>query len=218
MPDFRPLGRARSLGTVLGLAILASFGAVMTMPRPVVACSCVGFTSWKDAVTPETPVFSGTAGQRDARGVPVRVDRWFSGKGPAPTVWLTAGSFSGNPGVSSSCEVEAPPPGSSWLWVAYPAENGDLGTSDCSPAGDLATAEGRLMFEEAAAAFGGVALTGTEPTDSPAEAATTPGPADVARDRTTVLILGGLLVGSLALFGVVALVARRRPNGEPDPR
>ena len=188
----------------------------MTLPRPVAACSCVGFTTWKEAVTPETAVFSGTAGQRQARGVPVRVERWFQGMGAAPNVWLTAGSFNGNPGVSSSCGINAPLAGSTWLWVAYPAENGDWGTGLCSPAGDLSTAEGAAMLKEALAAFAGGAIIPQEATPEPtADAAPTPGPADLARDRTAIFVLGGLLSGSVALFGGLALVARRRSTKTP---
>jgi len=212
----RPRPSARRAGLLFLVALAASFGSVLTMAHPVVACSCVGFTSWKEAVTPETAVFSGTAGQRQARGVPVRVERWLRGKGAAPTVWLSAGSFNGNPGVSSSCGVNAPPAGSSWVWVAYPGENGDLATGLCSPAADLATGEGRSMLQEAVAAFGGEAPLAPEPTpNATADAAPAQGPADLARDRMVVLILGGLLLGSLALFGGLVIVARRSRSEGP---
>ena len=191
--------------------LLVSFGAVMTMPRPVAACSCVGYTSWKEAVNADTAVFAGTAGPLDARGVPVRVERWFQGKGAAPTVWLARGSFNGKAGVFNTCGVEAPPAGSSWLWVAYPGENGDFGTGLCSPAGDLASPEGAAMFREAVAAFGGEAPGPADPMPAAtADAALpTPGPADIARDRSAVTIIGGLIAGSLAMFGGLVLIARR---------
>jgi hypothetical protein len=199
----------------IAFALMVSFAAVMTTPRPVVACSCVGFTSWKEAVTPETAVFAGTAGPREARGVPVRVERWFQGKGAAPTVWLAGGSFNGIPGISNSCGIDPPPAGSSWLWVAYPGEGGDFGTGLCSPAVDLATPEGQAVLKEADALFGGEAPIIPDPTPgtTPDAGPATPGPADIARDQTAIGVLAALLLGSLALFGGVALAARRSSRG-----
>jgi hypothetical protein len=163
-------------------------------------------------VQPESAVFAGTAGPRDARGVPVQVARWYQGKGAAPTVWLAGSSFNGIPGVSNSCGIDPPPAGSSWLWVAYPGEGGDFGTGLCSPAVDLGTADGAAILREADALFGGQAPIAPEPT---AGTAVAPGPVDLARDRTAAVILGGLLVGSLALFGIVVLVARRSRRAGP---
>ena len=195
-------------------ALMASFAAVMTTPRPVVACSCVGFTSWKEAVQPESAVFAGTAGPRDARGVPVRVERWFQGPGAAATVWLAGGSFNGIPGVSNSCGIDPPPAGSSWLWVAYPGDGGDFGTGLCSPTVDLATPEGAAVLKEADALFGGEAPIIPDPTpETTPDAVADPGPADVARDQTALAVLGGLLLGSVALFGGVILAARRSSRG-----
>jgi hypothetical protein len=215
MTFVRRAGPAVRFALTIAVALLASFTAVMTTPRPVVACSCVGFTSWKEAVTPETAVFAGTAGPRDARGVPVRVERWFQGQGAAPTVWLAGSSFNGIPGISNSCGIDPPPAGSSWLWVAYPGEGGDFGTGLCSPAVDLATPEGAAVLKEADALFGGEAPIIPDPTSgmTPDAGLATPGPADIARDQTALAVLGGLLLGSVALFGGVVLVARRSSRG-----
>jgi hypothetical protein len=213
------------LAAAVAIGLLISFGAVMTMPRPVAACSCVGHTSWLEAVNADTAVFTGTAGPRQARGVPVQVDRWFSGRGAAATVWLANDSFNGVPGVSNSCGIEPPPAGSSWLWVAYPGDRGDFGTGLCSPAGDLASPKGAAMLREAVAAFGGEAPNAPDPTPNapdPTPAATAdtvlpaPGPAEVARDWTAVTIIAALFAGSLAMFGGLALVARR--SRTPDRR
>lgn len=211
----RPASLFRRSGILLVVASLAAFGSLLTMPRPVAACSCVALTSWKEAINADTAVFSGTAGQREGRGVPVRVERWFQGREAAPIVWLTAGSFNGNPGVSNSCGVEAPPPGSSWLWVAYRGENGDLSTGLCSPAGDLDTPEGQAMLAEALTIFGEISVPAASQaqTAEPPGAASTPDPAAAARDQAAVTIIGGLLAGSLALFGALILVARRSRKG-----
>jgi hypothetical protein len=206
MTASRRPGRARHLGAAIGFAILGSFGAVMTMPRPVVACSCVAFATLKDAISPENAVFTGTAGPRQARGVPVEVDRWFWGRGAAPVVWLAASSF----GDSAACGTEPPPPGSTWLWVAWRPDDGDFATGLCSPAGRLDAAEGQAMLREALALFPDTVPIGTDPPAAATpEVAAAPGPADAARDRTAITILGGLIAGTLALFGGLVLVARR---------
>lgn len=215
-PIARRLPQSIRIGIVAVVSLFVSIGAVLTTPRPVLACSCVGFTSWKEAVTPETVVFAGKVGIRDVRGVPVQVTQWFQGKGAAPLVWLAAESFNGNAGVSSSCGVNAPPAGSSWLWVAYPTGNGDLGTSVCSPAGDLGTSDGQTMLKEAIAAYGGDLPDPQGSTPAETEpAAPAPRPADVARDEASVTILGVLLLGSLALFGGIVLIARRSGRRGP---
>jgi hypothetical protein len=211
----RPAPTVRFAITI-ACALMASFTAVMTTPRPVIACSCVGFTSWKEAVTPETAVFAGTAGPREARGVPVRVERWFQGKGAAPTVWLAGGSFNGIPGISNSCGIDPPPAGSSWLWVGWPAEDGTFGTGLCSPAARLDSPEGQAMLAEAVTAFGEAPAPAAETAPPTAEAplpTAAPGPADIARDQTAIAVLSALLLGSLALFGGVVLAARRSARG-----
>lgn len=201
-PRSRPRPRRRAAG-LLGATLLAAFGFMLGTARPVAACSCAMPSSLAEQATAETAIFSGTADIRQARGVPVAVERWFWGAGAAPVVWLSANSF----GDSAACGVNVPPPGSRWIWVTWlPGNQGDYGTGLCSPSGDLDTPEGQAMFEEAVATFSGAPIPSIE-------AAPTAAPADPAPsgDPTGLLVGGAIAMASLALFGAIVLAARRRP-------
>lgn len=168
---------------------------------PTVACSCAMPGPMDTYATADYAIFSGTAGPQDARGVPVRVATWFSGEGAAPLVYLGASSF----GDSAACGTNAPPPGTAWVWVAYHAEEGVLGSGLCSPHGQLGTPEGDALLAEATRVYGGVVLSDpSEPTDP---APSPPVPADLAP-----VILAGTIGLALVIFVGVALVARRRPR------
>lgn len=214
----RTSGRA---GALLGTAFVAAFGWLTAGAAPVAACSCAQFESMRDYATAENAVFTGTAGLRQDRGVPVEVDQWLWGAGAAPVVWLSAGSF----GDSSSCGTNPPPPDSMWIWVTWrDPERGDFGTGLCSPAAQLATDDGQAMLAEAMAVFGALdppVLTPGPTDEIPAAtlAPPSPRPADPAaeeRDRTALAIGGAVVLASVAMFGGVALVARRqRPGAGP---
>lgn len=208
----RPQSSIRRVGVLLVVASVAAFGGLFGNVKPVAACSCAAPGSLRESATAEQAIFSGTAGERQRRGVPVQVDRWFWGQGAAPVVWLAESSF----GDGASCGTTPPAQGSRWLWIAWrPGNNGDFGTGLCSPAYDLGTPEGQAVFAEAVTVFTGVApptptvVTAAESIDP----ATTPDPAAAARDQAAVTIIGGLLVGSLALFGALIVVARRSRSG-----
>ena len=207
---FRPMRRAALL---LLVASVVAIGGLLTTPRPVGACSCVPFGSMKDYAKPENAVFTGTAGVRERRGVPVAVDRWMWGIGGAPVVWLASSSF----GDSAACGTEPPQPGTAWIWVAWRPENGDFATGLCSPSGNLATGEGRALLADALSVFNAVSPPESSPTPGVGNEATgTPDPAATARDMTG-LAIGGLLAAmAIALFGGLALVARR--SGTAGPR
>jgi hypothetical protein len=195
-----------------GVAILASVTILLGSPRPAFACSCAGFESLKDYATPENAIFAGTAGGQTPRGVPVTVDRWLWGQAAAPVVWLASSSF----GDEMSCGSQPPPAGSSWLWVGWlPGNKGDIGTGLCSPAWDLSTEEGKATLAQAVKLFGGVAPPQATPEPAP-EAAPVQDPAATTRDLTGLTIGAVLVGGSLAMFGVLALVARR--SRRPDDR
>jgi hypothetical protein len=117
-----------------------------------------------------------------------------------------------------------------WIWVTWrDPESGDYGTGLCSPAAQLATDEGKAMLADAMAVFG--ALTPPEATSGPTDELpaatlapasprpTSSRPADPAaeeRDRIALMIGGAVVLASVALFGGVALVARRqRPGAGP---
>ena len=202
-------------GLFLAVSLLGVFGAEVADPSPVVACSCAQPGDGANVFDAQASVFTGTAGERRERGIPVQVDRWFRGAGAAPVVWLANGSFNGVPGVGNSCGVDPPAAGSSWVWAAYRAEDGDFGTGMCAPAGDLQTREGRALLARAEATFGRGGPVppdaATDPTDpvSPAAAAPERDPAGEARDRTALLILAILVGGSAVMFRGAVLIARR---------
>jgi hypothetical protein len=213
-----PSGVIRRSALVLLLAFAAAFGGALAAARPVVACSCAVGQTLKEFATADNAIFTGTAGIGEARGVPVAVDRWLWGPNGAPQIWLSASSF----GNSSSCSTNAPPPGTQWLWVTWLSrEDGSFGSGLCAPAFDLATPEGKAKLAEALTVFESVVppAPSAEPTmDAPLSPAATPDPIATTRDGAAATILGGLLIGSVALFGGLILVARRSRHGDDHSR
>lgn len=204
---------------ILLAALLAASGIVLATARPVGACSCAGFTSMKDYANADTAVFSGTAGVREGRGVPVSIDRWFWGRGAAPVVWLAASSF----GDGASCGTNPPPAGTSWIWVTwFPPDGADPTTGLCSPSGDLSTAEGQKMLAEAIQVFPAVVPQPTpDVTALPAGSAmpavmADPDPAAIARDQAGLTIAAGLIAVVVVLFGGLTLLARRSDRNNLD--
>ena len=219
------------VSVLVAAAMLAAIGLLIATARPAAACSCAGWQSMKEYATPDNAVFTGTAGLLQDRGVPVEVGRWLWGAEPAPIVWLAAASF----GDSSSCGTTTPPPDSQWIWVGWrDGGGGDYLTGLCSPAAMLGTPEGDAMLDDAIGAFGGPSppdptieptpeapapATAAAATAAPATAAPTTaapaGPVPPARDTTGLLVGGGVVLASLALFGGLALVARRGGRDAP---
>ncbi len=200
----------RSASLLLAAAVLTALGLVLLSARPTLACSCAMPGPMQDYATAENAVFTGTAGVLVERGVPVEVDQWLWGQGAADVVWLTASSF----GDSAGCGTTPPPPGSSWIWVAWlPGNNGDFGTGLCSPAAQLGTADGDAMLEEALAVFEATeppeASGQPIPTAEPTPAAE-PAPAAGSPDMAALAIGGSAILAGLLLFGGVAFVARRQ--------
>lgn len=154
---------------------------------------------------PDHAIFSGTAGPRDARGVPVRVSQWFSGPGAAAVVYLADGSF----GDGASCGTTAPGAGTEWVWIAYvDPEGGDPMAGLCSPHAQLNTPEGDALLADVIAAFGGTAPPGA--TDPPADAPATP---PIVPPDAGIPIVVGTVALALTLLGAVVLVARRPRSG-----
>lgn len=185
-------------------AVALAFGALVASARPVLACSCAGFQTMRDYVAPENAVFTGIAGAREARGVPVQVEQWLWGDGAAPLVWLSDASF----GDGASCGTTPPTPGTSWIWVTWRSEDDeDFGTGLCSPHQRLDNPEGQAMLEEALAVLGGEAAT-PQPTEPPAA----PQGTDPESGGIPVIALvgGGVAIATVALFGGLVLLARRQ--------
>jgi hypothetical protein len=192
---------------VLVAACLASFGILLWTAGPVEACSCAMPGSMKEYATVEHAVFTGKAGEQIDRGVPVEVDQWLWGEGAADVVWLTASSF----GDSAGCGTNPPPAGTSWICVAWlPGNNGDFGTGLCSPHAQLDTPEGQTMLADALAVFDPNARPAATPEPTPAPQSPTSDPASGGRDATMLVIGGAVVLASLAMFGGIALIARRQ--------
>ena len=197
---------ARRIASLLSVVFLST-ALWLTAAGPTLACSCVQPGPMADYATADHAIFAGTAGPSDARGVPVRVAQWFSGKGAAPLVYLSAQSFTGE----ASCGTSLPPAGTDWIWVTFlPEGGGDPVTGLCSPHGQLGTAEGDELLADATATFGGTAPSGAGPTE-PGDAA--PGSPAVPEEAGVPILLGTVGL-ALALLGTVVLLAQRpgRPN------
>ncbi len=188
------------------LLLVASLSTALwlTIAGPTFACSCMEGQPMAAYATSDHAIFSGTTGPSDARGVPVRVARWFSGPGAAPIVYLGASSF----GDGASCGTSVPPAGSEWIWVTFlPEDGGDPVAGLCSPHAQLGTVEGDAMLADAASTYGGIAPPGTTPTDPPAAAPQSP----VAAELGVPIVLATVGLGLAVLLGAV-VVARRRPS------
>ncbi len=201
-------GRSRLSRPALLLTLVASMatGLWLAAAGPVAACSCAQPGPLATYASAEHAIFAGTAGPSDARGVPVRVETWFSGPGAAPIVYLAATSF----GDGASCGATKPPVGTSWVWVAYLVPDSDPVTGLCSPHAQLGTPEGAALLADAVTTFRGAPPPGETETSAP-ESATPPiVPADAA-----VPILIGTVGIALAVFVGVVAVARRRARSAP---
>lgn len=199
-------GYARRLAALLALAFLST-ALWLTAAGPTFACSCVQPGPMAEYATADHAIFAGTAGPSDARGVPVRVSQWFSGKGAAPLLYLSAQSFTGE----ASCGTSLPPAGTNWIWVTFlPEGGGDPVTGLCNPHGQLGTPEGDAMLADATATYGGIAPPGAAATDPP-EAA--PGSPAIPAEAGVPILLGTVGLAFALMFGVVLLARRRvRPD------
>jgi hypothetical protein len=194
---------ARRLTLILLVASLST-ALWLTIAGPTFACSCMEGQPMGAYATPEHAIFSGTTGPSDARGVPVRVARWFFGPGPAAVVYLGAASF----GDGASCGTSVPPAGTEWIWVTYlPEGGGDPMAGLCTPHAQLGTVEGDAMLVDAALTYGGAAPPGASATDPPETAPQAPIPPEAGVPIVAATVGLGLAV----LLGAVVL-ARRRPR------
>jgi hypothetical protein len=196
----------RRLASLVSIAFLSSL-LWLTAAAPTFACSCVQPQPMAAYATADNAVFSGTAGPSDARGVPVRVGQWFSGRGAAAIVYLSASSFSGE----SSCGTSAPAAGTQWIWVTFVGEQADFMTGLCDPHGELGTPEGDALLADATKTFGGVAPPGATESDPPEAAQTPPETPPARTELGGAIVLGTVGLAGALLLGVV-LVARRRAS------
>jgi hypothetical protein len=178
--------RLLALPVLLGTWLLAAPSAA--------ALSCMPVTSLADQVTREpqrTAIFTGTAGPATPRGVPVKIERWFTGPGAGAVVWL------GSDGFDPTWGPAVPPAGSRWIWVTYVPDPGrDPLAGPCLPMLGLDTPEGQALLDEAVRTFGPGELV------APPAAGTDLAPIALAAGLST-------FVG-LVFLGIVVRTARRR--------
>lgn len=156
-------------------------------------------------------IFTAVVDQRDARGFPVTVTRWFQGGGILDgRVWFDVNGFNVQPGVMSSCGIDPLPVGAEWMFVAYRIESSNnLGMGLCSPHAPLAAAEGQAMLADAVTTFGAAPVVpGT--TDPPTTSDPPPGNPVL---EAVVPIVVALVAAVGVLLGVFAVVGRRRDPG-----
>jgi len=202
----------RSLA-IFGCAVLLAVAAIahqaVTVPSPVLACSCMSTEDMPltDLIDGDTSVFAGTVGWAEqGMRVPVAVQRWFVGPGDADTVWIRPDEMLMPNGmmVSGGCTLPVRA-GEGWFFVATGQPPDLLDVSMCSASAMLGTPTADMRIAEAAQLAIEVP---TDPTDIQADA-TDPLPPWLP---TSLLWLAVLIAVSGALFGVIVLIARRRPS------
>jgi len=192
--------RAATLAFAAALAV----GVLLGTAVPAVACSCMGpqpMAAYRGDAT--QAIFTGVVQVPDAKGVPVRVTRWFQGPSPDQLVWLDGNGFGAD---GASCGTPLPPAGTEWIFVAYRTETNELGVNLCTPHAPASDPTGQAMFADAVATFGqGLVVNAvpeptTMPTTSPTASDGLPLPLPV---------LGAIAIAALALVAGLGLLANR---------
>jgi hypothetical protein len=190
---------ARALRVLLASAAL--YGAViagsLAAPGMTVACRCVEPRPLAEyGNDPDHVVLAGAIGLVDAQGrAQFQVQRVYHGEAVAATLPIQGGdeSMCGVPLVANDRVI-----------LVGSIQQGVLHASSCAPFASLANPDGQRLAAEADVAFGGFGI--PPPGASPLPVADS-GP---AADTALFLTVGGLAIGTILLFGVVALVVRRR--------
>jgi len=141
----------------------------------------------------------------------VLVTRWFQGEGAAGLVRVQGEWGLGG----ASCETPLPPAGTEWIFVASRLED-ELAVNLCTPHAAVGSDAGAAMLADAIATFGEGG--GAPPGESAPPAAPGEPPVEGASGAAPDQFPVGLIVGSVAIVGLVAgaLVVRRRRRGQ-DP-
>lgn len=183
------------------LAATTLYGAflagALAAPRITAACRCVPprplaeYGKDRDHV-----VLVGTIGPVNAHNrASFQVQRVYHGAGVAPAMPIQGGE-------DSMCGVRLV--ANDRVILVGRIHDGVLTASGCSPFASLANPDGQQLAAEAHAVFGGFGL--PPPGASPLPVADAAPVADTA----LLLTVGGLALGTVLLFGLVAFVARRR--------
>jgi len=194
--------RVPSVMLALAVALAAFAAQSVVVPGRVFACSCISppDSLAEFAARPDVAIVAGTVGRALPDRTPIAVESWFHGPSPTDVVWLIGGT-----NMMTSCDIFMSA-GERRLLVLQAGDGSLYSTNICLPGGVIGTPEGDALLADATAAFGsGVAPPSAEP-----EA---PAPIDIAPWLGGLGWVAALVAVALALFGVLALVARRRPSG-----
>lgn len=194
--------RGLAIGGAMLLALCGLLFQSIAFPQPAVACSCAGPPpSLKEIVEQGggVAVLIGTIGAPLPEMTPITVEAWFHGAAPQGVVWIHGGSQ-----MMSSCDRPLAN-GQRHLLVLYGRPGEQYSTNVCAPGALLNSPEGQALLAEATALFGSGE---PPPTAEPVPAQ----PFDFSPLTGSGLV--SVAVGALAaaaIFGLVALAARRRP-------
>ncbi len=199
--------RAWPLAAALMFALVAYAYQAVQIPGRVLACSCVAPLPTLAEVAREegVSVVVGTVGRALPDRTPIAVEGWFVGGAPhEDVVWLTGGSEQ-----MTSCDIFMSA-GERRLLVVYRGDAGLYSANSCAPSGLLGTPDGDALLASAIESFGdAIVPVAPEPEpESVTPIATEPSPM-IGQGLVWVAAAVG---AGVVLFGVIALVARRRPN------
>jgi hypothetical protein len=147
-------------------------------------------------------IFTGVVQVPEARGVPVRVTRWFQGPSPDQLVWLDGNGFGAD---GASCGTPLPPAGTEWIFVAYRTETNELGVNLCTPHAPASDAAGQAMFADAVATFGQGLVVNAVPGSTATPTSST------ASDGLPLPlpVLGAIAIAALASVAALGLLVNR---------
>jgi hypothetical protein len=202
----------RAIRIVLATLTLnaALLTGTLSAPTITVACSCVRFApsdigTYKD--DPGTVVFVGTVQSMNidpanefghSRGQ-LQVDLVFHGDIPSTLMPVEGGG-----GGDCTMHLEA----GQRMITAAGFDGVVITPRLCSPYGDPITPDGQELIAEAVKAYG----PGVRPPDAPPLPTDPPASPNPAADTALPLIVASIVGVVIALFGAVALLARRRPG------
>ena len=195
----------------VGVAFFLAFGVYavqsVQLPGRALACSCAGPPPpmAQAAATDPVTIVAGTVGVAQPDRTPIAVDTWFHGGFVTDVIWVMGGT-----NQMSSCDVfmSAGERRVMVLWggPSAPGANGLYSTSSCSANAAVGTDAGNELLAEAIDTFG----SGQAPPEAEPEPEA---PIDLSPWLGDGLLWAAIAVtAGLALFGVVTLVTRRRPQ------
>ena len=189
------------------LALVFAFCAYaiqsVQLPGRVLACSCFQLSTFAEAAANPASILvvarvGQTLGRHFEAPTPLEIERTFTGEIPGQVLVQGIGD------QGAACQLSARA-GERWLFDVYRSPDGRFGVSSCGFSAKLGTDHGDALLAEAIGLFGD----GQPPASPPPEPAA---PVDVAPWLSGVGFAALLALVAAGMFGVVVLVARRRPG------